>query len=57
MIWGFRGVQVGAKIHQKSVHNGIKNKIKFSMGFGRLLDRFWTDFGWILEAKLEPSWL
>ena len=22
------------------------------MGFGQLLDRFWTDFGSILEAKL-----
>ena len=46
------GVEVEAKIHQKLVHNGIKIKINFFMCFERLLDRFWTDFGWILD----PSW-
>ena len=48
MILVVSGVEVGAKTHQKSVHNGIKNKIKFSIGFERLLDLFWTDFASIL---------
>ena len=55
-FWGGFGTQVEAKIHQKSVQEGIKNKIKFWMDFGRLLDRFLVDFGAKLGAKLEPSW-
>ena len=50
------GFQVRPKIHQKSVQEGIKNKMRFWMDFGWLLERCWVDFGSKLEAKLEPSW-
>ena len=34
----------------------IKNKMRFGMDFGWLLDRFLVDFGPKLGAKLGPSW-
>ena len=34
----------------------IRNKMQFGMDFGGLLDRFWSDSGPKLGAKLEPSW-
>ena len=54
-FWSDFGLQVGPKIHQKSVQEGIKNKMRFWMDFGWLLEGFWVDFGSKLEAKLEPS--
>ena len=56
---GFRndfGIQVGPKINQKSVQEGMKNKMRFWMDFGWLLERYWVDFGSKLEARLKQSW-
>ena len=29
--------------------------MQVGLEFGALLDGLWADFGWILEAKLEPK--
>ena len=50
------GVENLLKINQKSMQNVIKNKVRFWMGPGRLLERFWVDFGSKLGGKLGPSW-
>ena len=34
----------------------IDDKMDVGMDVGRLLDRFFIDFGTILEGKLAPSW-
>ena len=34
----------------------IKNKMRFWMDLGGLLERFWVDFGPKLGGKLGPSW-
>ena len=34
----------------------IDDKMEVGMDVGRLLDRFWIDFGTILGGKLAPSW-
>ena len=51
-FWDGFGVQVGANIHQKSVHKDTKSKIPFWMDFGWLLDRFGVDLGGQVGAKL-----
>ena len=33
----------------------IDDKVDVGMDFGRLLNRFWKDFGTKLGSKLEPS--
>ena len=47
-ILGGFGIQVGAKIHQKSIQNGIKKKCKFAC----ILEGSGTPLGPILE----PTW-
>ena len=57
-IWSFlegSESQVGQKIHQKSIQGGMKNKMRFWIDFGWLLDRFLIDVGPKLGGKLEPS--
>ena len=41
------------KINKKSIKKPIKVKMQVGMDFGWLLDRFWMDFGRVLEAKLD----
>ena len=48
-FWGGSGLQVGAKIHQ----NLSKRVSKIRYDFEWILDGSWTDFGSILEAKLD----
>jgi len=63
ILGGFGGLQVGAKIHQKSINKGIKNKMQVWMDFRPLWNPFWVDFwpnlgpSWSqVGAKLVPSW-
>ena len=44
------------KIDQKTMQKAIENKMQVGMGFGWLLERFMTDFGFNWEGKLAPSW-
>ena len=50
------GIEDPAQIHQKSIQKVIKNKMRFWMHLGLLLERFLMDFGPKLGVKLEPSW-
>ena len=40
----------------KSNAKVIKNRMRFGMDLGRLLDRFGMDFGSKLGGKLQPTW-
>ena len=56
LIFGrFRDLK-SKKIDQKSIKKAIKNKMRFWIDFGWLLDRFWSDFGPKLGGKMGPSW-
>ena len=44
------------KIYQKSIQKVIKNKMRFWMHLGWLLERFWLDFGSKLGGKTKPNW-
>ena len=44
------------KIGQESIEKVIKNKMRFWMHLGWLLERLLVDFGSKLGVKLEPSW-
>ena len=50
------GSKIYAKIIEKSIQKAIKNKMRFWMDLGGLLERFWVYFGSKLGGKLEPSW-
>ena len=50
------GAENQTKIDQNSIKKAIKNKMRFWIDFGWLLDRFWSDFGPKLGGKLGPSW-
>ena len=45
-----------SKIHQKSIHKVIKNKMRFWMHLGWLLGQFGVDFCSKLGGKLRPNW-
>ena len=51
-----RGSQDAVKINKKTIKKVIDDKMEVGMDVGRLLDRFWIDFGPILGGKLAPSW-
>ena len=44
------------KINQTSMKKCIDDKMDVGMDVGRLLDRFFIDFGTVLGGKLPPSW-
>ena len=51
------GVVLGSKLELKSTKKRSTRVSKIRYHFEWILDGSWTDFGSILEAKLEPSWL
>jgi hypothetical protein len=48
--------KISFKIYQKSIKKVIDDKMDVGMDVGRLLDRFFIDFGTVLGGKLAPSW-
>ena len=44
------------KFLSKSIKKVIDDNMDVGMDVGRLLDRFFVDFGSVLGGKLAPSW-